>query len=147
MTVSRGLDDGCFGADGLIVATHSGRVLLWVNPYIFLQRNDACLDAETTQQQIESAFKTFTERSDVSVLLINQSVRRWWVVVLWSRRLCAGHSHFCPPLSQIALSIRHLLDEYTRPVPAILEIPSKDQPYDPSQDSILARVRFMFGDG
>ncbi|KDD76326.1 hypothetical protein H632_c267p1 [Helicosporidium sp. ATCC 50920] len=83
-------------------------------------RNDACLDAETTQQQIESAFKTFTERSDVSVLLINQS---------------------------IALSIRHLLDEYTRPVPAILEIPSKDQPYDPSQDSILARVRFMFGDG
>ena len=41
--------------------------------------------------------------------------------------------------------IRHLLDAYTKPVPAILEIPSKDAPYDPSQDSILQRVRFMFG--
>lgn len=34
-----------------------------------------------------------------------------------------------------------------QPVPAILEIPSKDLPYDPSQDSILARVKFMFGEG
>ena len=33
-----------------------------------------------------------------------------------------------------------------QPVPAILEIPSKEHPYDPSQDSILARVKFMFGE-
>ena len=47
----------------------------------------------------------------------------------------------------IANTIRHLLDAYTKPVPAIIEVPSKDQPYDPTQDSILARVKFMFGEG
>jgi V-type H+-transporting ATPase subunit F len=46
----------------------------------------------------------------------------------------------------IAGMIRHLMDAYTKPVPAILEIPSKDAPYDPSQDSVLQRVRFMFGE-
>jgi V-type H+-transporting ATPase subunit F len=75
--------------------------------------------AETTQSRIEDAFREFTTREDVAVLLINQV---------------------------IASSIRHLLDAYTKPVPAILEIPSKDSPYDPSQDSVLQRVRFMFGE-
>jgi V-type H+-transporting ATPase subunit F len=46
---------------------------------------------------------------------------------------------------QIAASIRYLLDSYNKPVPAVLEIPSKDHPYDPNQDSLLARVKFMFG--
>lgn len=46
----------------------------------------------------------------------------------------------------IAATIRHLLDAYTKPVPAILEIPSKDQPYDPLQDSILTRVKGLFGE-
>lgn len=76
--------------------------------------------AETTLATIEDAFKEFTNREDISVLFINQT---------------------------IANAIRHLLDAYTRPVPAILEVPSKDQPYDPTQDSILARVKFMFGEG
>lgn len=56
----------------------------------------------------------------------------------------------CPPtnllMQVIAGMIRHLLDGYNKPVPAILEIPSKDAPYDPSQDSVLQRVRFMFGE-
>lgn len=47
----------------------------------------------------------------------------------------------------IASGIRHLIDSYNKPVPAVLEIPTKDQPYDPSQDSILSRVKFMFGEG
>lgn len=68
---------------------------------------------------IEEAFKTFTNREDIAVLLINQF---------------------------IANMIRHLIDGYARPVPAILEIPSKDQPYDPTQDSVLARVKFMVGE-
>jgi V-type H+-transporting ATPase subunit F len=75
---------------------------------------------ETTQQQIEDSFKEFTMREDIAVLLINQ---------------------------HIASTIRHLLDAYSRPVPAILEIPSKDQPYDPNQDSVLAKVKFLFGEG
>ncbi len=34
-----------------------------------------------------------------------------------------------------------------QPTPAVLEVPSKDQPYDPSKDSILRRVKGMFGEG
>lgn len=45
---------------------------------------------------------------------------------------------------QIANMIRFMIDSYSKPLPAILEIPSKDHPYDPSQDSILSRVKHMF---
>ncbi len=78
------------------------------------------METETPLAKIEETFKEFTSREDIAILLINQV---------------------------IANTIRHLLDAYTNPVPAILEIPSKDQPYDPTQDSILARVKFMFGEG
>lgn len=47
----------------------------------------------------------------------------------------------------VAGGIRHLIDAHSAPIPAILEIPSKDAPYDPSQDSILRRVKLMFGEG
>ncbi|CAG0889618.1 unnamed protein product [Darwinula stevensoni] len=30
------------------------------------------------------------------------------------------------------------------PIPAVLEIPSKDYPYDPSKDSILRRAKGMY---
>lgn len=45
---------------------------------------------------------------------------------------------------QIANMIRFMIDSYSKPLPAILEIPSKDHPYDPNQDSILSRVKHMF---
>ena len=32
-----------------------------------------------------------------------------------------------------------------QPVPAVLEIPSKDSPYDPNQDSLLLRVKHLLG--
>lgn len=47
----------------------------------------------------------------------------------------------------VAGGIRHLIDAHAAPIPAILEIPSKDAPYDPSQDSVLRRVKLMFGEG
>ncbi|MBA0680883.1 hypothetical protein Gohar_007737 [Gossypium harknessii] len=40
--------------------------------------------------------------------------------------------------------IRFLVDSYNKPVPAILEIPSKDHPYDPAHDSVLSRVKYLF---
>ena len=40
--------------------------------------------------------------------------------------------------------VRHILDAHTAALPAILEIPSKDSPYDPSKDSILRRAKGMF---
>mmetsp|Transcript_12686 Transcript_12686/g.25475 ORF Transcript_12686/g.25475 Transcript_12686/m.25475 type:complete len:117 (+) Transcript_12686:75-425(+) len=82
--------------------------------------NFLIVNDKTAASDIEGAFAEFTNREDVSVLLVTQS---------------------------IASGIRHLIDSYNKPVPAVLEIPTKDQPYDPSQDSILSRVKFMFGEG
>ncbi|KAI7842571.1 hypothetical protein COHA_003807 [Chlorella ohadii] len=100
--------------------TATGLLLTGVGQVDIRKRaNFLIVDDKTSQARIEEAFKEFTSREDVAVLLINQV---------------------------IAGMIRHLLDAYNKPVPAILEIPSKDAPYDPSQDSVLQRVRFMFGE-
>lgn len=42
---------------------------------------------------------------------------------------------------QIAEMIRYVIDAHVKPVPAVLEIPSKDHPYDPNKDSILRRAK------
>mmetsp|Transcript_21948 Transcript_21948/g.53622 ORF Transcript_21948/g.53622 Transcript_21948/m.53622 type:complete len:162 (-) Transcript_21948:50-535(-) len=78
------------------------------------------VDSKTPVPTIEEAFQKMTERDDVAIVLINQF---------------------------IANKIRHLVAAYKAPVPAILEIPSKEHPYDPSKDSILQRVRGMLGSG
>ncbi|GLV41292.1 Vacuolar H[+] ATPase 14kD subunit 1 [Carabus blaptoides fortunei] len=67
--------------------------------------------------KIEECFKRFVKRDDIDIILINQNV---------------------------AELIRHVIDAHTQPVPAVLEIPSKDHPYDASKDSILRRARGMF---
>mmetsp|Transcript_17243 Transcript_17243/g.23822 ORF Transcript_17243/g.23822 Transcript_17243/m.23822 type:complete len:132 (-) Transcript_17243:195-590(-) len=68
---------------------------------------------KSTTMEIENAFKDFTHRNDVAIVLISQFV---------------------------ADMIRHVVNDYTKPIPAILEIPSKEHPYDASKDSILTRV-------
>ena len=47
---------------------------------------------------------------------------------------------------KIAEKIRGRVDTYTEAFPAVLEIPSKDHPYDPEKDSVLRRVRRLFGE-
>ena len=42
---------------------------------------------------------------------------------------------------KIAEMIRGTVDGHDKSVPAILEIPSKEHPYDASKDSILRRAR------
>ena len=37
--------------------------------------------------------------------------------------------------------IRHCIDSHIQPIPAILEIPSKDHHYDANKDSILSRAK------
>ncbi|KAL2236458.1 UNVERIFIED_CONTAM: V-type proton ATPase subunit F [Sesamum indicum] len=37
-------------------------------------------------------------------------------------------------VGSVANMIRFLVDSYNKPIPAILEIPSKDHPYDPAHD-------------
>lgn len=47
---------------------------------------------------------------------------------------------------QVAERIRPSVDSFTDAFPAVLEIPSKDHPYDPEKDSVLRRVRRLFGE-
>ncbi|KAL8513702.1 hypothetical protein ACS0TY_012987 [Phlomoides rotata] len=79
--------------------------------------NYLIVDSKTTVKQIEDAFKEFTNRDDVAIVLISQYV---------------------------ANMIRFIVDGYNKPIPAILEIPSKDHPYDPAHDSVLSRVKYLF---
>ncbi|KAL7113008.1 hypothetical protein ACP275_04G036100 [Erythranthe tilingii] len=79
--------------------------------------NYLIVDSKTTVKQIEEAFKEFTTREDIAIVLISQYV---------------------------ANMIRFLVDSYNKPIPAILEIPSKDHPYDPAHDSVLSRVKYLF---
>jgi len=84
------------------------------------QKNFLVVDAKTENATIEATFDKFTqERKDIAILLINQ---------------------------HIADKIRHRVESYTAAFPSLLEIPSKDHPYDPEKDSVLKRVRRLFGE-
>ena len=76
---------------------------------------------ETRRSDIEDAFRSFSTRRDIGIILINQ--------------------HICD-------MIRHVVKEHTESgstIPTVLEIPSVDHPYDPSKDSIMQRVQVFFG--
>jgi len=79
--------------------------------------NFMVVDKNTLPSEIEINFQAFLKRDDIDIILINQN---------------------------IAEQIRHLIDAHTQPIPAILEIPSKDQPYDPNKDSILRRAKGLY---
>ncbi|KAI5291458.1 H(+)-transporting V1 sector ATPase subunit F [Ascosphaera aggregata] len=84
------------------------------------ERNFMVVDAKTETFAIEKVFDDFTQRrKDIGIVLINQ---------------------------HIAERIREKVDSYTEAFPAVLEIPSKDHPYDPEKDSVLRRVRRLFGE-
>jgi len=40
--------------------------------------------------------------------------------------------------------IRQLVDNHDQAFPSVLEIPSKDHPYDPAKDSVLKSNIFIF---
>ncbi|KAK2166936.1 hypothetical protein LSH36_33g03011 [Paralvinella palmiformis] len=81
------------------------------------QPNFLVINKDTSISEIEDAFRKFSTRSDIAIILINQNA---------------------------AEMIRHEIDAHTQTIPAILEIPSKECPYDPAKDSILRRARGMF---
>ncbi|BDD56122.1 H(+)-transporting V1 sector ATPase subunit F [Monascus purpureus] len=84
------------------------------------QRNFLVVDSKTETSTIERTFHNFTqERKDIAIVLINQ---------------------------HIAERIRNTVDSFSEAFPAVLEIPSKDHPYDPEKDSVLKRVRRLFGE-
>ncbi|KAL7975763.1 hypothetical protein Chor_010668 [Crotalus horridus] len=79
--------------------------------------NFLVVEKETALAEIEEAFRGFLAREDIGIVLINQF---------------------------IAEMIRHVIDAHTKSLPAVLEIPSKEHPYDASKDSILRRAKGMF---
>ena len=102
------------------------------------QRNFLVVDSKTENSIIEQTFDRFTsERKDIGILLINQHVRQRTSVCYRPLTLRPG---------QVAERIRHRVDSYTAAFPALLEIPSKEHPYDPEKDSVLRRVRRLFGE-
>ncbi|KAK5117867.1 H(+)-transporting V1 sector ATPase subunit F [Meristemomyces frigidus] len=84
------------------------------------QKNFLVVDQKTDTTTIEGAFDSFTkQRKDIAIVLINQ---------------------------HIADKIRGKVDAYSEAFPSVLEIPSKDHPYDPDKDSVMKRVRKLFGE-
>ncbi|THF98121.1 hypothetical protein TEA_000513 [Camellia sinensis var. sinensis] len=105
-------------AKAILADTVTGFLLAGVgNVDLRRKTNYLIVDSKTTVKQIEDAFKEFTTREDIAIVMISQFV---------------------------ANMIRFLVDSYNKPVPAILEIPSKDHPYDPTHDSVLSRVKYLF---
>lgn len=81
------------------------------------QANFLVVDKNTSVQEVEQTFKDFIKRTDLGIILIQQN---------------------------IADMIRHEVDAYDKAIPTVLEIPSKDHPYDAEKDSILRRAKGMF---
>ncbi|MEE6513885.1 hypothetical protein FKM82_021730 [Ascaphus truei] len=79
--------------------------------------NFLVVEKETSVTEIEETFRSFLSRDDIGIILINQ---------------------------YIAEMIRHAIDAHIVSIPAVLEIPSKEHPYDANKDSILRRAKGMF---
>ncbi|KAI3652937.1 hypothetical protein MP228_002362 [Amoeboaphelidium protococcarum] len=81
--------------------------------------NFLVVDKNTTLDQIIASFQQFCKRKDIAIILINQ---------------------------YLANEIRDQVAEQQKMAfPVIVEIPSKDYPYDPAQDSVLIKIQKMFG--
>jgi V-type H+-transporting ATPase subunit F len=81
--------------------------------------NYLVVDPEKTKHSdLVGAFKSFTSREDISIILITQT---------------------------IANEIRYLINAYDKVIPTVLEIPSKDKPYNEAQDPIMQRVLKLLG--
>ena len=103
------------------------------------------VDAKTDNASIEAAFDRFTtERKDIGIVLINQHVSHATGSSIHAASWIAMLTYI--PTLQVADRIRYRVDTYTQAFPTVLEIPSKDHPYDPEKDSVLRRVRRLFGE-
>uniref|UniRef100_A0A1B6F1S8 V-type proton ATPase subunit F n=1 Tax=Cuerna arida TaxID=1464854 RepID=A0A1B6F1S8_9HEMI len=76
--------------------------------------NYLVVDKDTKVSVIEDTFKDFTKRGTIEIILITLTV---------------------------ADMIRDVLNTYKQLFPVVLEIPSKDHPYEPMKDPILKRAR------
>ena len=77
------------------------------------QQNFLIVDKDTTDAMIEHQLKELIDREDIGVILISQN--------------CAER-------------VRQIIVNHDKIIPTILEIPSKDNPYDPEKDTIVIRA-------
>ena len=92
------------------------------NPKKGLGPNFFVVEKNTKQGDIEEGFRSLVSRDDIAVILICQ---------------------------HIANDIRYLIDEHSmskEPLPCILEIPSKQIPFDGSKDPVLSKLRMFLGE-
>eukprot|EP00826_Nyctotherus_ovalis_P009421 TRINITY_DN12487_c0_g1_i1.p1 TRINITY_DN12487_c0_g1~~TRINITY_DN12487_c0_g1_i1.p1 ORF type:complete len:100 (+),score=31.36 TRINITY_DN12487_c0_g1_i1:247-546(+) len=83
------------------------------------QPNFMIVDKDTHRQDIVNMFTALTSREDIGVILICQN---------------------------IANEIKDVILEYNKIIPAIMEIPSKELPYDTQKDSVLQKAaRQLYG--
>ena len=73
---------------------------------------------ETPTSAVEETFRRFLKDPAVGVVLVSQPV---------------------------AMRIRGAMDAHTSAAPAVLEVPSKEEPYDPEEDVLLRRVKHLYG--
>lgn len=72
---------------------------------------------DTSPHTVGTALKDFLNRKDIAIILITQTY---------------------------AELVRDIIDSHTEVIPSILEIPSKESPYDANKDSLLKRAKNMF---
>lgn len=77
------------------------------------QTNFLIVDKDTDDETIETTLRSFLERSDIGIVLISQNV---------------------------AERVRNIIVEHNKVLPTILEIPSKDTPYEADKDTIVKRA-------
>ncbi|KII61423.1 V-type proton ATPase subunit F 1 [Thelohanellus kitauei] len=79
------------------------------------QKNFMAVTKDTTYSEIEEFFTKLLSRADIAIILITQKV------------------------------FQSLISNHKRVIPTIVEIPSKDHPYDSAKDPVLKRVRAFLG--
>lgn len=77
------------------------------------QTNFLIVDKDTDDETIETTLRSFLERTDIGIVLISQN---------------------------IAERVRNIIVEHNKVLPTILEIPSKDTPYEADKDTIVKRA-------
>eukprot|EP00929_Paragymnodinium_shiwhaense_P088223 TRINITY_DN484_c0_g3_i1.p1 TRINITY_DN484_c0_g3~~TRINITY_DN484_c0_g3_i1.p1 ORF type:complete len:134 (+),score=42.26 TRINITY_DN484_c0_g3_i1:98-499(+) len=83
------------------------------------KKNFLIVDSKTHQKDIADTFEELTKRKDICMIFITQG--------------CADEIRFAI----------NAYSETGQVVPTVLEIPSKEQPYDPRKDAIMQRVAFF----
>ncbi|NXY57132.1 VATF ATPase, partial [Callaeas wilsoni] len=111
--------------------------------------NFLVVEKETSLAEIEETFRCVGSRGACPTSL----GRPWWAACApltlpffpVPRGFLAREDVGMILISQaLAEQIRPAVAAHARALPAVLEIPSKDHPYDPARDSVLRRARGLF---